>query len=205
MDFGKLLKRLRSSRGLQQTELARLAGVTVFTISRGERSRECPWKPSTATDIFQALEDTAPLSHADKVLYFEACNLHAIADSIEQNRPTPSTPASPPERKPPVATGPTDPDEQTLHEWIQRLADQRGAAIVLNALEGLAAGWDIDLPPRRRHDSRSPAGRWLLLREQHESDGYRLSVYDKAETPTKPSPQPKRPAKPTHKANRRSA
>jgi transcriptional regulator with XRE-family HTH domain len=151
--FGRILQDLRKDRGLSQVELGAIAGVSDFTISRGERSETCPWKSRTALEVLIALNRRLPVPLDRQREYLSAAGLDELAES-SLGIMTDQSPridmvaegtAAPIGRK-------ISPEESTAYIWIETLLDERGAKNLLTALEGLAAGWGVDLPPRITHD-----------------------------------------------------
>lgn len=81
MNFGPLMRKLRSERGLTQVELADRVGVSLNTIQRGEheKAERCPWRRSLAIAVIGELEKRAPLTQADAARYLELAGLEALA------------------------------------------------------------------------------------------------------------------------------
>jgi hypothetical protein len=168
--FGELVARLRTQRGLTQQRLAELAGMSVQNIRRGEASERCPWRSSAATDVLMALEGTrqrpTPLTEADYRAYLEYTGLTGLQQAVQEHHAADGFAA--------VVLGgrqldtevSDNPDIQTAIAWVVRLADQLGATRVLNSLEGLAAGVDVDLPPRIRAADLPRSPRWIKVAPQ---------------------------------------
>ena len=63
--FGALLRELRNSRGLTQTQLSEEARVGLTTITRLEKNHAHKHRPSTLSQIFETLGQHLPFSNAE--------------------------------------------------------------------------------------------------------------------------------------------
>ncbi len=162
--FGQMLQQLRTSRGLSQQGLADAAGVTLNTIQRGEarESTRSPWKPSTAERVFRALNERAALSKSDTETYLELCGLQAlIQQTLALTRQLKAAARPTVERARGLGGAEPTPDATTAHTWLERLLEEAGPVKVLAALEGLAAAWGLDLPPRIKQADSHRFGVWV--------------------------------------------
>lgn len=184
--FGDTLRRLREERGLTQSALALRAGVSNFTISKAEAASRCTWRRSTASDVFQALQKVAPLTESEAKGYLQMARLThtlAAAESI-----APALRDMPPGSEWQPLAPVIDAQVQTAHRYIDRLIDERGAGNVIRGLQGLAAAWDIDLPPEVTVEElkRPQAEVWTLISAPRRIEDREVQVY----TPVVPQPAP---------------
>jgi transcriptional regulator with XRE-family HTH domain len=213
-NFGNLIRTLRQERGLSQEALGELAGVSDFTIRRAEGKDRCVWKRSTATAVLVALSKVAPLSQAEADEYVEAAKLtRGMAAALEVTKPMESVrdavagggAVHNPARglRPSSRTEAPDAKGQTAHAFLDRLIEEKGAANVVKALQGVAAAWDIDLPPETTPDdlAKPQTPVWMLvISDEVTDDGYRVRQF----APAAPAPSPPK-AQPIDRGQRRAA
>ncbi len=194
--FGRLLKRLRERRGLTQSDLAELASVSLPTIYRGEKSATCEWRRSARVHVMRALDRAKPLAQSDAKAYMEATGLDVLRRASEAlsslGGPTPRI-----EIEEIDEDSARDPDHLTAHAFLNSLIEDRGAKNIVTALEGLAAAWAIDLPPRIRADdiTAGTAPRLILVHPPRRIEDREVTVYEPAPTPANPPTKGKTPHK----------
>jgi transcriptional regulator with XRE-family HTH domain len=213
-NFGQLIRTLRLERGLSQESLGEIAGVSDFTIRRAEGRPDCVWKRSTATAVLTALAKVAPLSEAEAEQYVEAAGLtRGMAAALEVTKPMEAVrdvvaggrPVQNPARglRPSSRTEAPNAKGQTAHAYLDRLIEEKGAANVVKALQGVAAAWDIDLPPETTQDdlARPETPVWMLvISDETTDDGYRVRQF----APAVPAQAPHK-APPIDTGRRRAA
>ena len=166
--FGALLRRLRTAAGLSQQDLGSKANVSMQTIRRAEKDKvaaESDWRRTTALDVFRVLNNEAHLSDADRAAYLKATRLEGMRDlgarmlaTVQQQTMAARAGAL---AAAAAFTTQNNPDHTTAHSWLQRMLDEIAAARVLGALEGLAASYGVDLPPRDREADPRLRGAWV--------------------------------------------
>ena len=168
MEFGQFLRTLYEPRGFTQKSLADAAGLTLGTIHRGAASEQCPWRRSVCLRVFEALDAASPLTQNERENYTQLTGLTAfmkLSDmhaekALAERRATKQAVANADLASIVAST----PDEDTAHTWVMKLMEEVGAVKVLAGLEGLAAAWGIDLPPRSRADDLTSTNRrWALI------------------------------------------
>jgi len=179
--FGQTLRQLRTARGLTQARLAELARVSEVTIRQGEKMERSTWRRSIVTDVFEALNNVAPVDEASAAAYFQAAGMTAMVDVAR--KAAAATFAD-------LTATDFDLEAQTAHLWVERLVHEKGARNVLTALEGLAAGWGVDLPPRLKYGQ--PGPRWVEY--AYEEGGLRVREF--IPTNREPSAAPPAPPRP---------
>jgi transcriptional regulator with XRE-family HTH domain len=169
-DFGQILRSLRRARNLSQQQLATMSSISIQTIHRAEQGRGRAWRRSTLMEVLRTLDRVQPVSREEMRNYLAAAGVPDLSSAIASAR---------------LSSGllgvqaQTSIDDQTAHIWLERLISERGAINVLSSLEGLAAAWAIDLPPRVNDAHHLP--RWVRYDREDES-GYHVTVY----TPVNP-------------------
>ena len=166
MHFGRFLRSSYEPRGFTQKTLAESASVTLGTIARAVACETCPWRRSVSMRVMEALHARSPLTAEEQDQYTKLTGLTALTrvadayDRIKADERMASIAARGAEQ---ANQSQLSPEEQTAHTWVMRLMQETGDLRVLAALEGLAAAWNIDLPPRiRAEDLNTRHPRWIL-------------------------------------------
>lgn len=161
--FGELLARIRAERGLTQAELAENAGVSLSLVQRGERSDECPWRSATAINILRVIHRRMPLAGAEYGEYLQLAGLIEMARHADRTSLDEALGLSP-LWNPSAGYVAFESDDATAFDFVKTLIDARGGHNVATALEGIAAAWNVDLPPRRQPGRAGPT--WMQSSER---------------------------------------
>lgn len=180
-DFGALARSLREKRGWSQAQLAARAGVSGFTIRRGEASAKCVWKRSTVGDVLRALDQHTPVSEAEAREYLLAGGLsenflsaaRRLVDSIRRESMPQADPLA----------------EEAMHA-ARLLIDRAGPDRVLTVLQALSAAWGLPVS-KAAGQSNGPRA---LVRETIE-DAHRVREYVPISEETIPRPTKPRASK----------
>lgn len=143
--FGQLVQKLRTERGLTQSDLASRAGVSDATIQRAEQTESCPWRRSTAREIFQVLNSVAAVEPASAAEYFKATGLAAgLAAAGEWAK---SSEGQQTQAFVAFVNQLSDPRERQAYMWLTDLIDAVGVERLLDTLRGVAAMAGVELLP----------------------------------------------------------
>ena len=187
MHFGNLVRALRTTRGLTQTELAERSKVTLVTINRLELSEAPRGYKSTLLAIYHALDDSGiPLSQAEAR---DFCTAAGLSEQLWRLGTFHVAPAADDVIR---AAGSLDePSAQAVRRVIDLLR-RHGASRVAPAIEALAASLDA------QHAAAAPAGQPRTLRvvsPPRQRDGYveqRIVEYEERPVPAKRATKPAR-------------
>lgn len=165
--FGEFLRLLREARSMTQSDLAVSADISPSSIYRAEQEPKCTWRRTTASDVLSALQRRIPLTRTEEEQYIELTGIRQIVAAARAF-------ASDAQGAQPIST---DPRVHAAHHYLQRLIDERGVANILPALTGIAAAWDIDLPPMPTDDELSRGPRWTLVSAPRKVEDREVTVY----------------------------